>query len=145
MKKLYLFLLPLICYAFSLQALEGSFQEITGSPFPAGSGPGSFAYSPLVSNNLFAAIPNYNDNPGDASVYQVNQTTGAFTPVPGSPFLTGPSPAWLAYSPIVSGNLFAAVVNYGNNTLSVYQVDQTTGAFTLVDSPTTGEGPYAGV
>jgi 6-phosphogluconolactonase len=123
-------------------AAPGQFAEISGSPFAAGANPGWIAYSPIVSGNLFLAIPNFGDN--TASVYTVNQTTGALTEISGSPFGTGSQPAWLAYSPVASGNLFAATVNYGDNTVSVYEVNQTTGAFTQVSgSPfATGNQPY---
>jgi 6-phosphogluconolactonase (cycloisomerase 2 family) len=135
-------LFVLLCWSFLIHA-QGSFQEITGSPFAAGSEPATIAYSPIVSGNLFAAVPNYGNN--TISVYLVNQTTGAFTPVPGSPFATGSQPAWQVFSPVVSGNLFAAVINYNDNTVSVYSVNQTTGAFTPVPgSPfATGLGPFA--
>lgn len=139
--KLYL-LCVFVCQSFLLNAdVPGTFQQIVGSPFGAGANPASSAYSPIVSGNLFAAIPNFGDN--TVSVYSVNQTTGSFTPVVGSPFATGSQPAWQAFSPIASGNLFSAVANFNDNTVSVYEVDQTTGAFIPVaGSPfATGVGP----
>ena len=95
-----------------------------------------------MSGNLFAAVPNYNDQ--TISVYSVDQTTGAFTQVAGSPFATGVNPAWQAFSPLVAGGLFAAVINFNDNTVSVYSVDQTSGAFTAIaGSPfPTGSAPY---
>ena len=115
---------------YSVNQTTGAFTQVAGSPFPAGNGPYTVAFTPLVSGNLFAAVTNYVDN--TVSVYSVNQTTGAFTQIAGSPFATGTGPYGIAYSPVVGGNLFAAVVNNTNNTASVYQVNQTTGAFTPV-------------
>ena len=121
----------------------GSFQEIAGSPFAAGSLPASMAYSPItpLAGNLFAAVPNFGD--ATVSVYEVDKTSGVFTQVANSPFATGNAPAWAAFSPLVSvspsvTNLFAAIVNQNDNTVSVYTVDQTSGAF----SPVTGS-PFA--
>ncbi len=121
-----------------------TFQQVPGSPFPAGSGPATSIFSPVVLGNLFAAVPNYSSN--TISVYEVNQTTGAFTEVPLSPFATGSLPAWAAFSPITSsGKLFAAVANFNDNTVTVYSVDETTGEFTQVaGSPfSTGKGPVS--
>jgi hypothetical protein len=119
----------------------GAFTQIAGSPFATGVEPYNVQYSPIVSGNLFAAVTNLSDN--TVSVYEVNQTTGAFTQVPSSPFPTGSGPNQVAFSPIFDGNLFAAVVNFDSNNISVYEVNQTTGAFTPVEgSPfATGGAP----
>jgi len=132
----------LLCSLLGNSAPVGSFQEIAGSPFAAGAAPASLAYSPIVSGNLFSAVPNFSDN--TVSVYQVDQNSGAFSQVAGSPFGTGAEPAWLAFSPVVAGNLFSAIVNFNDNTVSVYNVNQTSGAFTPVaNSPfATGSAPY---
>ena len=84
--KLLTFVL-LLSQSFCLDAAEGSFQQIAGSPFAAGANPASSAYSPIVSGNLFAAVPNFGGI--TVSVYEVNQTTGVLTQVAGSPFATG--------------------------------------------------------
>ncbi len=108
----------------------GSLQPVTGSPFAAGNGPISIAFSPLVAGNLFAGVPNILGN--NISVYRVNQSTGAFTAVGGSPLTAGTNPSDIAFSSIVAGNLFAAVSNRTSNNISVYSVNQTTGGFTPV-------------
>lgn len=141
--KAYVLFVLLFQSFFISASPPGTFQEITGSPFAAGANPAWAAYSPIVSGNLFLAIPNYGDN--TVSAYVVDQTTGALTPVTGSPFSTGGQPAAVAYSPLASGNLFAAVINFNDNTVSVYSVNQTSGVFTQVTgSPfATGVGPYS--
>lgn len=124
----------------------GTLTEITGSPFTAGVTPAWVAYSPIVSGNVFAAIANFNNqNPGNISVYSVNQNTGAFTEVPGSPFagVSQAGPALLAFSPLVSGGLFAAVANYGSNNVSVFNVNQDTGAFTEISGSPFAAGEQA--
>ncbi len=115
---------------YSVDTMTGVFTPVSGSPFPVGSTPYSVAFSPDVSGNVFAAVANNLDN--DVSVYSVNTTTGLFTPVSGSPFSAGSAPYSVAFSPDVSGNVFAAVANSGDNNVSVYSVDTMTGVFTPV-------------
>ncbi len=140
-----LFSLLLLMYQpLSINATNpvGYFQPVPGSPFAAGSGPAWFTYSPVVSGNLFAAVPNYYD--ANITVYEVDQTTGALTQIASSPISSGANPATIAYSPLVEGNLFAGVPNANDNNISVYLVNQTSGAFTQVaGSPfPAGSGPY---
>ena len=84
-----------------------------------------------------------NNTANTTSVYSVNQSTGVFTPVTGSPFPAGNQPNEIAFSPVVSGDLFAAAVNFVTNNVTVYQVDPATGIFTEVSgSPfATGAAP----
>ena len=124
---------------YSVNQSTGEFTEISGSPFSAGANPTGIAFSPVVSGNLFAAISNFTDN--TVSVYSVDQNTGAFTQVSGSPFATGQKPESIAFSPVVSGNLFAAVPNSNNATVSVYSVNQSTGSLTSVGTFGTGLNP----
>jgi 6-phosphogluconolactonase (cycloisomerase 2 family) len=63
------------------------------------------------------------------SAYQLNATTGALTPVPGSPFATGTAPSDLTVDP--SGQ-FVYVPNISSNDVSAYRLDPTTGALTPV-------------
>jgi 6-phosphogluconolactonase (cycloisomerase 2 family) len=135
-----LVLLTLVCQPIFMSALEeGSFQEIANSPEPAGAEPINLAYSPVVNGNLFAAAANNSSD--DISVYKVDQTTGAFTPVPGSPVPTVSTPFYLAFSPALPNNgLLAVVTNQFINMISVYSVD-TTGAFTFISTFPTGSFP----
>ncbi|MBX9744260.1 MAG: lactonase family protein [Chlamydiales bacterium] len=139
-----IFLLALLVPFCAIHAgdFSADFQEIQGSPFSGGPDPASSAYSPLLGDKLFLAVPNFNNH--TITVYLADPITGALTEIPGSPFTTGNKPAWQAYSPLISGNLFSAVVNLNDDTVSVYEVDQTTGAFTPVaGSPfATGASPY---
>lgn len=127
---------------YEVNQTTGGLTEVADSPFPTGFFPNDVAFSPIVSGNLFAAVPNFIDN--TVSVYQVDQTTGAFVEILGSPFSTGAGPYSVEYSPVVSGNLFSAITNSSDNTVSVYLVDQVTGSFTEVSgSPfATGVQPF---
>jgi hypothetical protein len=86
----------------------------------------------------------YNDYDNTLSVYQVNTTTGAFTQVSGSPFATTDAAGDLAFSPVVNGNLFAAVTDYNDNVIYVYSVNTSTGALTQVSGSPFATGIYPG-
>lgn len=70
----------------------------------------------------------------NVSVYNINATTGALTPVTGSPFVTGTSP----YVTVNPAGTLAFVANFVSNDVSVYNINATTGALT----PVTGS-PFA--
>ncbi len=129
---------------YSVDTLTGSFTSVSGSPFSAGSSPASIAFSPLTSGGLFAAVANYL-SAGSLSVYSVNGSTGAFTEISGSPFSAGSNPISVSYSPQVSRKLFAAVANFNSSNVSVYSVNESTGALTeVVGSPfSTGSSPVS--
>ena len=114
---------------YSVDTSSGVFSSVTGSPFTAESSPLSVAYSPVINGQLFAAVANQGS--GDISVYSVNTTTGVFIQVTGSPFTAESSPTSVAYSPVINGQLFAAVANLGSG-VSVYSVDTSSGIFTQV-------------
>lgn len=95
----------------------------------SGTMPFGVAFSSVFNGNLFFAV--VNNSSANVSVYQVNIATGAIHEVPGSPFSLVPlSPDAIAYSPIIDGNLFAAVINASPfNVLSIFPIDPVTGAF----------------
>ena len=72
---------------------------------------GAFAY---VLNALSANI----------SAYSINETTGALTEIPGSPFSAGDFPEAIAITP--SGR-FAYVANFNSGNIMAYSIDATTG------------------
>ena len=98
----------------------GALTEVASSPFATGSGVNEIAFSPVASGDLFAAAVNFASN--NISVYKVHHDTGFFTEVAGSPFATGGAPDGIAFTPLLSGNLFACTGNYNDNTVSVFQV-----------------------
>src|SRR2546429_4587850 len=115
-------------------SLALTFSEAPGSPFRAA--PETVAPNASALGGLLATA----NNAGSVSVFAANQTTGALTGVPGSPFTTGEAtPAFrVAFSP--SGALLATAD--GAAGVSVFAVNQTTGALTEVPgSPFNGGGP----
>jgi 6-phosphogluconolactonase (cycloisomerase 2 family) len=125
--------------AYTINATTGALTPVPGSPFAAGSVSSSVAVSP---NGQFAYVVNSFSagGIGNVSAYTINATTGALTPVPGSPFAAGSGP----FSVAVSANgQFAYVANVFSNDVSAYTINATTGALTPVPgSPfAAGSGP----
>jgi 6-phosphogluconolactonase (cycloisomerase 2 family) len=75
-----------------------------------------------------------------AAGYKMDPTTGALTPVPGSPYTAGTVPQFITITP--SGR-FVYVTNFGDNTISGFSVDPANGSLTAIPgSPfTTGSEP----
>ena len=65
---------------------SGTLTPVTGSPFPAGSGPTSVAFS---ASGKLVFVGNVGSN--NMSVYQFDSSTGALTQIQGSPFPIGTS------------------------------------------------------
>ncbi len=84
------------------------------------------AYSPIINGNQYVAEVDANNN--SVSVFAVNQATGAFTQVAGSPFVTGVNPNSVTFS-LENGDLHARVINSGDGTVSHYLVNPNSGAF----------------
>lgn len=114
---------------------------VAASSFTTQIFPRRIAISP---NNQFAAVTNRNSD--SVTIYAINQTTGAFTPVTGSlatsSFATGNSPNGVAYAP---DNSFLIVANEnsqtpvpGGYTISVYNVNPDGTLSFITTYPTTG-------
>ena len=67
----------------------------------------------------FAYVANFSDN--NMSAYTIDGTTGALTPVPGSPVPAGVNPYSVAVDPT---GQFAYVANYGSDSVSAYRIDE---------------------
>ncbi len=120
--KLRIFWLGLCSCVLSLSC--GSSSNGGGNPSP---GTTHFAY---VSNSDSSNI----------TAYQVNSTTGALSPVAGSPFGGVDAPLGLAIAP---SSDFLAAGNLNRAGISVFRVDKTTGSIAAVAGspfPTTGGG-----
>lgn len=70
----------------------------------------------------FAYVANQADD--TVSGYSIDATTGALTPIPGSPFATGTSPLSIAVDPVAK----LIYVSNGDNSVSGYSVNGNTGA-----------------
>jgi 6-phosphogluconolactonase len=126
--------------AFTINSVTGGLTPVSGSPFPtappivAGHYPGvnSVTVDP-TGKFLYAAIVQ-----GDISAYVINSSTGALTPVAGSPFLTGSAPQTVRVDP--SGR-YAYVTNLDSSGISAYLINSSTGALTpIAGSPFSSGG-----
>ncbi len=118
--------------AYSINGTTGALTPDAGSPFPAGSGPASVT---VDATGQFAYVANCGNGcgspgPGDVSAYAINGTTGALTPVAGSPFPAGVQSRSVTVDPT---GQFAYVANRSSSDVSAYAIDGTTGALTPVD------------
>ena len=113
---------------------SAAFTPVSGSPFQTGGlAPVSVAFSP--SGALLATA---NNSDSTVSVFSVS-SAGALTPVPGSPFATGPGPVSVAFSP--SGGLLATA-NVFDSAVSVFSVGSA-GALTPVSGSPFATGSAA--
>lgn len=79
----------------------------------------------------FAYVTNFGSK--NVSAYTIDATSGALTPIAGSPFGAGTDPWGIVVDPT---GKFAYVANLGSNNVSAYTVDATNGALKKVkDSP----------
>jgi hypothetical protein len=83
--------------AYTIDSTTGALSPVTGSPFAAGDVPKSVAVDP---SGKFAYVANVGgEAPGNVSAYTINSTTGALSPVLGSPFAAGRIPFSVAADP----------------------------------------------
>jgi 6-phosphogluconolactonase len=116
-------------------ASSGTLTEIAGSPFavPGETGQNSNPFGIVADASgkfVFMAL----SLTGQIAAWSVDQTTGALTPVPGSPFTSGSLPTFLL---TVNKYLYASA----GGSVYAYTIDSTTGALTPVNgSPFTTAG-----
>jgi 6-phosphogluconolactonase (cycloisomerase 2 family) len=124
---------------FAIDPSSGSLTPTADSPMPSPAGPVTLAFD-APGNFLYVCNEGFAD-PAAASVsaFQVDQASGALTPVPGSPFPTGWGPQWVALHP--SGQYLYTANSYGN-TMNIFGVNSSTGVLTPIAMvPTTGNRP----
>jgi hypothetical protein len=119
--------------AYTIDSATGALTSIPGSPFPAGFGPASVAVDP---GSRFAYVTNSQTMFGNnVSGYTINPTSGALTPIPGSPFFSGTGPRSVAVDP---SSRFVYVVNTGRffpateANVSGFTINTVTGALTHI-------------
>lgn len=112
-----------------------SYNSVTGTmtAWPGHVSPGTFTPSLAFSPNdqLLAAV-SYRSN--EVWIYSVNASTQTLTAVPGAPFSIGGASAYAGELQFSPNGDFLAVTDPGSGTVSVFAVNQTTGALT----PTSG-------
>lgn len=127
---------------YTIDPVTGDLAPVPLSPFAAGTTPytvaiiPSTAVSPALAGKI-AYVPNVNSN--NISAYLINPT-GSLTELVGvgSPFAAGANPSAITVDPTGS---FAYVSNTGSSTISVYAIDQATGALVAGTPAITGVNP----
>jgi 6-phosphogluconolactonase (cycloisomerase 2 family) len=118
--------------AFTINSVTGGLAAVPGSPFPTAppippnnnSGVNSVTVDP-TGKFVYAALNGSNA----ISAYTINSSTGALTPVTGSPFPAGSVPYMVRVDP--SGR-FAYATNLHSDNISAYSINSSTGALTPI-------------
>ncbi|MGD0568248.1 MAG: beta-propeller fold lactonase family protein [Candidatus Sulfotelmatobacter sp.] len=124
----------------------GALSAVSGSPFLLPDAPPGFGSPPVDSlamhpsgNFLYAPDPPANEVVG----FAIDSTTGALTPVPGSPFPTGTQPEQVVIDP--SGQ-FLYVSDFSGWGISGFTISSSTGALTTITgSPFFSDGDPDGI
>lgn len=128
--------------AFTINHDTGALSPIPGSPFPTGpvgSFPGPSAM--VVNNNfLYVALTGTVNANNRIVAFAIDPTTGVLTALPGSPFVTGSDPLYIAFVPVtlVGFQAFLYTANVHDSTISAFTADDNTGVLTPVSG-----SPYA--
>jgi 6-phosphogluconolactonase len=122
--------------AFTINQNTGALSPIPGSPFPtgpAGSFPGPSAI--VVNNNfLYVALTGTVNANNKIVAFAIDPSTGVLTTLPGSPFVTGSNPSYIAFVPVtlVGFQAFLYTANVQDSTISAFTADDNTGVLTPV-------------
>jgi len=130
---------------YAIDPTTGALAPVAGSPFSAGRLPRCVAVTPSGS---FAYVANagIDTQPGGVSIFAVNPTSGALTPVGGSLMAAGERPWVVAVH--TSGRFVYVASGLDssprNGDLRAFAVDRATGALTPAGSPfSLGKAPYS--
>ncbi len=118
---------------FAIDPTTGALTALAGSPYAAGSGAGAIpAFSP---NGKFLYVMDQGNSGATANTVfgYVIGSDGSLTAISANGFAAGTAPSWIAFTPNGS---FAYVSDSGEDTISAYSVNATTGALTPLATPT---------
>lgn len=129
--------------AYSIDPTTGALTEIAGSPFATQTGwpgPGRLVIEPS-GKFLYVGLGGTVNANQFVAAFSIDSSTGALTPVLGSPFTTGAGPFSTALDP--SGK-FLYTANSHDNTVSAFTLDSSTGALTSVSGSPFATGATGG-
>jgi 6-phosphogluconolactonase len=120
---------------YAINSTTGALTEVSGSPFFASGAlyTGAFATDP-TGKFLYGAVGPSNNGgaPGILVGYSINLTTGALTPVPGSPYTVGDLATGVSIDP--SGKFLYSTDSSSSGPVGfVFSIDGSTGALTRID------------
>lgn len=120
----------------SLNSVAGSPFLVPGAPFLAGLGPVSITADPSVQFLYVASNPSNQSSTNDLPAFAIDSSTGALSPLSGSPFNTGSLVAPTSLSTDTTGMFLYVADQNGNNpsgnNLSQFGIDAATGALTAL-------------
>ena len=119
--------------AFSIDPSTGKLAAVSGSPFPANFFPRAFAIDPSSKFLYVGIASSFMGDSTEVMAFTI-ASSGALTPVSGSPFSAGRNPIAPA---VDSTGKFLYVGNNTDSTLSTFTIDPATGALTPSGSPLT--------
>jgi 6-phosphogluconolactonase len=121
--------------AFSVDKTSGALAEIAGSPFDSGESDGLYSEAVSPDGKFLFVTTFVTGDSGFTAVFSIDATSGALTPVVGSPFISSGG------STIVDSTSQYLYVGGGLN-LAAYSIDSATGVLTsLPGSPYTLPAP----
>lgn len=123
--------------AYLTNPTTGTMTPVAGSPFSTDVSAVGIAMDRSV-HYLYLAGLDHNNN-GAISAWAYSQTTGALTPVPGSPFRAGGTPSSIAFS---RNGQNVYVTDHFSGDLLAYSVNPMTGALTQVAGSPYRTGAY---
>jgi 6-phosphogluconolactonase len=113
--------------AYAINTATGTLARVQGSPFGSGGDPNSLAVD-LLSRFLYVS----NESSKNVSGYAINAATGRLTALPGSPYPVGAVPQSISVDPsghfVYTTNFDAQPGDLSNNTITIFSIDQSTGA-----------------
>ncbi len=130
--------------AYSIDPTTGALTEIAGSPFATQSGfpgPGRLAIEPS-GKFLYVGLGGTVNANHFVAAFSIDSSTGALTPVSGSPFTTGDGPFSIGLD---QSGKYLYTANSHDSSVSAFTIDSSTGALTAVSgSPfAAGNFPFA--
>jgi 6-phosphogluconolactonase len=129
-------------WAFTIDSTTGSLNQVTGSPYASCRECESVVVHP-TGKFLYALSLGTNPvtNPASVVAYSIDATTGALSPLAGSPYPASSGPFGMTMHQ--SGN-FLYVADYNSNTVSGYAIDANGGLSAVPGSPfPAGTNPIA--
>jgi len=119
--------------AFAIDATTGALTAVPGSPFAVGPWASVLTIDP-ASRFVFVARPSGWMSMNSVSAFQIDRSTGALSPVPGSPFMAGFDPtgaavdAGGAFLYVTIGPCIPEISSATCNSILGYAIDPVTGA-----------------
>jgi 6-phosphogluconolactonase (cycloisomerase 2 family) len=126
-----------LVYAYTVDAVTGNLSSVDGSPFTVGRSTSIMHSIAVDTNGNFLYVPDHDSQ--TISGFSI-ASTGALTPLTGSPF-KGDQPPFFALAVGGSAAQFLYVANAASNSLSEFAIDSVTGQLTLVSDLTTTSQP----